>query len=77
MVLSVSNCRMILIRPAPSAERTANSCARAFERASSRLATFTHAISNTKPTAPSNTISSGCTRPSSDSRSGISLARIP
>ena len=40
-------------RPAPSAARIASSLARVVARASSRLATLPHAMSSTKPTAPS------------------------
>ena len=50
--LSTSICRAILNRDAPSAARTANSFRRAAARASKRLATLAHAISNTSPTAP-------------------------
>ncbi len=53
MTLSMSSCRTIRPRLAPSAVRTAISRARYAERASSRLATFAHAMSSTKPTAPS------------------------
>ncbi len=53
MTLSVSNCRTSRERPAPRAVRTAISLSRAAARASNRFATFTHAISSTKPTAPS------------------------
>ena len=42
-------------RLAPSAARTAISFCRAAARASRRLATLAHAMSNTNPTAPSNT----------------------
>ena len=40
-------------RPAPSAARMPTSRSRALARASSRFATFAHAISSTMPTAPS------------------------
>ncbi len=40
-------------RPAPTAERMANSRLRLVARASSRLATLAQEISNTSPTAPS------------------------
>ena len=44
-------------RLAPRAARTAISCWRASARDSSRFATFAHAISSTKPTAPMSTTS--------------------
>src|ERR1035441_1028616 len=44
---------MIRRRPAPSAKRMANSRLRPEARASSRLATLAHAISNTSPHEPS------------------------
>ena len=49
---SVSSWRTIRKRLAPSATRTASSRRRASPRASSRLATLAHAISSTRPTAP-------------------------
>ncbi len=54
-MLSARNWRTSRARPAPSAARTATSRIRDCARASWRLATFTHAISSTKPTAPSST----------------------
>ena len=48
--LSVSSWRTIRRAPAPIASRTQISRLRAAERASSRFATFTHAISSTSPT---------------------------
>ena len=51
--LSVSSCRKMRLRFAPSAARIAISFCRAVARASNRLATFTQAINNTKPTTPS------------------------
>ncbi len=53
--LSVSNCRMIRPRPAPTAARMAISRLRPVARASRRLATLAHAMSSTKPTAPAST----------------------
>jgi hypothetical protein len=50
---SVRNCAKMLRREAPSAARSATSFCRVVPLASSRLATFTHAISSTNPTAPS------------------------
>ena len=76
-MLSVRSCRTILPRPAPSAARTANSRLRPIERARRRLATFTHAIKSTNPTAASNTSSSRRTSPTSCSLSGMSVAPIP
>ena len=52
--LSTSSCRTIRQRAAPSDTRTAISRDRCAALASSRLATFAHAISRTKPTAPIN-----------------------
>ena len=49
---SVSSCRTMRQRPAPSAARTAISRWRAVARASSRLATFEQAISSTSVAAP-------------------------
>ena len=46
---------------APSAARTANSLARAADRARSRLATLAHAITSTKPAAPNSIHSVGRT----------------
>ena len=51
--LSVSNWRTMRARPAPSAERIANSRLRTVARTSSRLATLAQEISSTSPTAPS------------------------
>ena len=51
--LSVSSCRMMRPRPAPIAARTAISRLRPVARTSSRFATFAHAMSSTRPTAPS------------------------
>ena len=53
--LSVNICRTRRIRPAPTAARTTSSRPRADARASSRFATFAHAISNTNATAASST----------------------
>ena len=60
-------------RLAPSAARTAISCCRASARDSSRLATFAHAISSTKPTAPSSISSDRRTSPTTCSCSGTML----
>jgi len=53
--LSASTCRERRKHPEPSAERTANSRARAVPRASNRLLILAQAISSTQPTAPSRT----------------------
>ena len=60
--LSVSICRMIRPRPAPSAALIAASRPRAAARARSRLAVFTQAIRSSNPTAASITINDGRTR---------------
>src|SRR6185369_17724068 len=52
-MLSMSDCRSNRDRAAPNAVRIANSRALPVDRASIRLLTLTHAISNTNPTAPS------------------------
>ena len=52
ITLSVSNCRMMRRRPAPSAARTASSRVRAVARARSKFATFPQQISSTNPTTP-------------------------
>ena len=52
--LSTANNRTIRARPAPSAERTAISRDRIMARPIYKPATFTHATSNTNPTAPYN-----------------------
>ena len=57
------SCRIILLWLAPSAARMENSRLRAEARANNRLATFAHAINNTKLTAPSNIQRAGRTRP--------------
>ena len=64
---SASICRTNLMRPAPSAERTANSCCRARQRAISRFETLAQAISNTSPSAANSAYSTGRTGPVSSS----------
>ena len=59
--LSVSSCRIIRVRPAPSAARIANSPRRCAPRASSRFVTFTHAIRSTRITAPRTASNAGLT----------------
>ena len=54
--LSVSSCRMMRRRPAPSADRTASSRVRTVARASSRLATLAQQMRSTNPTTPRNSI---------------------
>ena len=56
---SVSNCRMMRERPAPTAARTANSCSRAVPRANNRIETLPHPIASNKATEPSNSPSVG------------------
>ena len=76
MRLSVSSCRMMRPRPAPMAARTAISRLRVVARASSRFATFAHAMSSTKLTAPSSSQSVGRTFATSASRSGSALKNV-
>ena len=71
--LSVSSCCMMRQRPAPSATRTASSRRRPVARINSKFATFAHAISSTKPTAPSATSSVGRAWRTSASCSVIAL----
>ena len=54
--------------PAPMALRMANSLRRAADLASSRFATFAHAMSRTKATAPSSISRAGRTSPTRSSR---------
>ena len=49
--LSVSNCRITLRRLAPNASRTPISFCRMAARASSKFATFAHAMSSARPKA--------------------------
>ncbi len=72
--LSVSSCLTIRMRRAPSAARTAISFSRAAASDNSRLATFAHAISNTKPTAPSINHNGRFTFPKNCSRNGNTSA---
>ena len=75
--LSVKSCRITRPRVAPSAERMANSCVRAVERASRRFATFTQAMRRTKPTAASSTSRNGWMSPTTSCLSGISVMPVP
>ena len=54
--LSVTSCRTMRRRPAPSAERTASSRVRTVARASSRLATLAQQMRSTNPTTPRKSI---------------------
>ena len=58
-------------RPAPRAERMANSRLRPVARTSSRLATLAQAISSTRVTAPRRTSRDLRASPMIESRSGI------
>ena len=68
---------MMRPRAAPSADRTAISRTRALDRASSRFAAFTHAISSSSPTADSSTSSMRCVRPTISRYSGTRNTRQP
>ena len=68
--LSVNNCRTTRMRLAPSAARMAISLCRDIARASSRLATFAHAIKSTQPTAPNRINKAGRMSPTSASSVG-------
>ena len=74
-MLSVSNCRMMRERVAPSAERIVISRVLSLESASSRLATFAQAIRSTSVT-PANNASSGA-RTSFTASPCIGTARSP
>ena len=76
-MLSVRSCRTTRPRLAPRAARIANSRVRPVERASRRLAMLTHAISRTKPTAPSKTQRRGATSPTMSCLSGTRRFRCP
>ncbi len=64
-------------RDAPSAARIVSSRCRVVARASSRLATFAHAINRTNDTAASRTSAASFTPRTTWSRSGTSLNRRP
>ena len=72
-MLSVSTWLMMRPRDPPSAARMAISRLRPVARTSSRFATFAHAISNTKPTAPTSTNSDCRTLRTSTSPIGSTL----
>src|SRR5690242_7102769 len=63
---------MMRPRPAPNAMRSAISFVRAAPRTRNKLATFAHAISSTKITAPKSTRISGCAPPAKASRTDCS-----
>jgi hypothetical protein len=69
-MLSVSSCRINRSGAAPIAVRTAISRQRASPRTSRRFATFAHAISSRKPTAPINSHIAGLTPPRISSSTG-------
>ncbi len=69
--------RTMATRPAPKAVRIAISLRRAKVFAKTRFATFAHAISKTKATAPKSTSSAGRMSPTSCSRKGIAVAPQP
>ena len=73
-MLSVNSCLTSRPRPAPRAARIATSCWREPARASSRLATLTHAMSNTNATAPRRTSNAVRTLPTIASCSGATVA---
>ncbi len=73
--LSVSSCRAMAQRLAPSAVRSANSPSRTVARTSSRWATLAHAISSTSATAPSRTSSAGRACLTTSSCSGTARIR--
>ena len=75
--LSVTNCATRRLRLAPSAARTPSSLVLAVARASSRFATFAHAISSTSATAPASRFRVGRVSPTSCSRSGTTIAPLP
>ena len=70
MTLSVNNCWITRQRLAPTAVRMANSFCRTEARANKRFATFAHAISRTRPTAPNKIKSAGFTLRTRESRMG-------
>ena len=74
---SMRSCVRRRPRPAPIAERTANSCWRAVARVSIRLAIFAQAISRTNATAPNRISRAERTSPTNCSRTGTTFAPIP
>ena len=77
MTLSVSSCRTTRHESAPSATRTAISFWRTAARASSRLATFAHAMSSTNATDAVMIISIGRKSPAWYSRNDFTSALQP
>ena len=73
--LSVSSCRTMRPRLAPSARRSASSGPRTVPRASRSAATFAHAIRSTSATAASTVTSGSVAHPNITSRTG--RARTP
>ncbi len=76
-ILSVNNCRMIRMRLAPRAERTAISLCLAVAQVSSKFATLAQAISRTNVTAPRRTRSTTRIRPTTSSLSDTTVAFHP
>ena len=75
--LSVRSWRTRRLRLAPRAVRMPISRSLAVARTIIRLATFEHAINNTRPTAPINNTRAGRTAPTRSSRTGrISMAKL-
>ena len=69
---------MMRRRSAPSADRTANSRARAVARASNRLATFAQHRRSTKPTTPSRNTDVVCrSLPTMPARAGSTMTPVP
>ena len=75
--LSVSACRRMRARLAPSAARTANSRDRRVNRARMRLLTLAHAMSSTNVTIARRSTSVGCRLPTRSSLSGTTLKPTP
>ena len=74
--LSATSCRTRRDRPAPSAERMANSRLRSMPLARSRLATFAQPMPRTSTTAPNISTSGSRTPPIRCSRSGTTTALL-
>ena len=77
IALSASDCASRCPRSAPNAMRSAISRRRASARTSSRLATFTQAMSRTSPIIAHNVQSTGRTLPTTSSRYGRTSAMMP
>ena len=76
IALSASDCASRCPRSAPNAMRSATSRRRVSARTSSRLATFTHAMSSTSPTIAQSVHSTGRTPPTTSSRYGCTSGTI-